>query len=192
MYHDMFGYAAVLIESVAFLMYFRSILEGRTKPKKITWLLWACVALSEIVMGRESSSTINTIFMWGHVFWFSATFLLCLRFGDKGLDKIDWVVIGGLALGLLIWRIYGPQYSFAFMIFVDVLGFVPTMTQASIEPWKEDLPAWWVSWVAAAVNIGSIETGNLIDTGYPVVTLIMVTLVVASLSISPNKRTVTK
>lgn len=174
MHHSaLIGQLAGLVAISTLVPYVRSIFKGITKPNRATWLIWACVQ-TVLLASYHSSGATTTI-------WLAASFtaipiivfLLSIKYGVGGYKGLDIFCLTGAAIGLLLWKLTdSPELTLYINIFVDFLGFLPTIKKTYLQPGTEDTLAWAVGTLATILNVFALTTWELKIAVYPVYLLI--------------------
>ena len=164
--------AAGILYVVAFVPYVVSILHGKTKPSRMTWMIWSLlnvITLSSYV----SLGARNTLWMTGAttVGAFSV-FLLSLRYGEGMRSRRDLWLLAGAAITALIWLLSGqPIAAQLSSLVLLVLGAIPTILIVYRTPERESRLTWSLFTLSCIVNLFSIERWTLGIIAGPVVSL---------------------
>lgn len=144
------GVAGGVLGIIDYLLYARSILRGRTRPKAATWVgtgaVWFVALISYFLAGARDT-------LWFVIASTAGSFLvavLSLRYGVKW-QRSDFVCLTGAAgAGALGFLTDSPLNALYAAMAVDFLAIFPTMTKTWRHPdWEEALP--WVVTVAACL-----------------------------------------
>ncbi len=164
------GIIAGVISFGAYLIYFRSILKGESKPNRVTWWIWtfmgAILALSYYYSGAE-----NTI--WTPIVEFIGPFLtalLSIKYGEGGtVDKTDIVCLCGGIVSILLWIVTGnPVLALILNLAIDQFALIPTMKKSYLRPEGESFWAWVGTSLGDFVNILAIEKFTFAVVVYPI------------------------
>lgn len=139
--------ASSVVMFVAFAVYNWQVIRGKSTPNAASWLIWSVAGIvsasSYFVMtwSIPKSSAILT-----DAVLCSSVFLLALF--KKKFEKllaIDYVVLGGSILGVLIWGAWGStDIANLFMQGVALVGFVPTVAGLIRRTLQEAKMAWFL------------------------------------------------
>lgn len=158
--------------------YILDILKGKTKPHRVTWLIFFLLDLiylvNQFALGARSS-------LWLVLAWTLVTliiFSLSIKRGVGGLAKLDIFCLIGAIFGLLLWWILKtPLASVYLNIFVSLVGYIPTLKKAYLKPETETRISWFTAGIAAilgAISVGGFKYKLLI---LPIYSFIMATTV---------------
>ena len=147
---------AAVASVLAALVYIRSMFTGRTKPNRVTWLMWSIAPL--IAAAAEVSNGVGwavlPVFMAG----FSPLMIFTASFFAKKaywkLSTFDYFcgVLSGLAL-VMWWLTKEPNVAIVFSIASDALAAVPTITKAWSNPETESSWPYVVGMFGAASSL---------------------------------------
>jgi hypothetical protein len=129
-------FIGALAQFLGALSYIKETIAGRTKPNKVTWLLWAIAPMIGTFAAISSgvSWAILPVFMAG----FSPLLVFIVSFWNKKsywkLSKIDYGCGILSVLALILWAITKqPLVAISFAIMSDGLAALPTV----IKTWKQ-------------------------------------------------------
>ena len=116
---------AALASLVAAIAYIRSMSKGKTKPNRVTWLMWTIAAFTAAWAAFSSGVTWAAVpvFMSG----LSPFMILLASFFNKRaywrLSALDYVCGALSSLALVLWYITeNPDVAIVFAIFSDALA----------------------------------------------------------------------
>jgi hypothetical protein len=153
------GIIAGIISLIAYLIYFRSILKGKSKPNRVTWWIWtfmgAALALSYYFSGARDT-------MWSPIVEFIGPFLtalLAIKYGEGGAaDKTDIICFVGGVFSIVLWILFNnPVIALVMLLVVDSFAIIPTMKKSYLRPEGESLLAWCGTGLGDMINLLSVE-----------------------------------
>lgn len=182
------GEVAGLVNLVAYLPYFVSIVKGETKPSKTTWWIWSALEImlsaSYVMSGAENTIWLPIASFVGMVF----TAALSLFYGKREWTMIDSICSIGSFLGVIAWTFSGsPVVALSCFLVVDLLAVIPTVSKSWKNPLEEDLFAWVITLASGAINLLALEVWNFSIATLPVYNLIVYAAVVFVLIFSRRK-----
>ena len=125
---------------VAAFAYIRSMFKGKTKPNRVTWLMWtvAPFTASFAAFSNGVSWAALPVFMSG----LSPCLILLASFLNKRaywkLAAFDYACGALSALALVLWYVTeNPNVAIVFAIFSDALAATPTLRKAWRNPQSE-------------------------------------------------------
>jgi hypothetical protein len=188
MLHAVFGVIAGIIAFIAYLPYIHSILRGETKPNRATFLIWSTVDIvliaSYLASGARTTIWTSLVFCVFQV----VVLILSFRSSTNKFTRLDIACIGGAGLGLLLWLITrNAQTALYVSILCEILGFIPTIKKAYLQPDSESKIAWSLGVGSSVCNLIAINKWQLAIMIYPIYNFIFVGLV-AALLVFPHRR----
>ncbi len=139
------------------ISYTKSMLEGKSKPHRVTRLVIWLASLAGFLGVMNSSSLPGKIFAL--IFLVRATYLLgmSIKYGVGGLAKLD---IYCLILGILALITYSVTKNgvatILLGILADVFGYIPTFVKTYHKPESEDALFFGIEGIAALFGIFAI------------------------------------
>lgn len=164
------GIFAGIISFGSYLIYFHSILKGKSKPNRVTWWIWtfmgAVLALSYYFSGAR-----NTI--WAPIVEFIGPFLtalLSIKYGEGSMaDKTDLVCFFGGVISIFIWILFdAPVAALIINLVIDGFAIIPTIKKSYLRPEGESFWAWVGTSMGDFINILAIEKLSFAIIIYPV------------------------
>ena len=169
-----FGAVSVGCGILAFLVYWRSIYRGETKPHMFTHLVWAILAsigaaaqISDVA-GPGAWVSISTAIgciinaVWAY---FS---------GEKNVTRGDWISLVISLSAIPLWLLtQNPLWSIYLISAIDFVAFYPTLRKSWHKPEQEDLSAWVLNAAKLACSIIAMEKISLVTTFYPASFLVL-------------------
>lgn len=157
--HDFVGISAAVVSAVAYTVYGFSIFFGDTKPNRAAWFIWSVVAL--ICCFSYHETTTSRTAWWISISYAVGSltiFILTLKWGEGGVDKLDLSCLVGSIFGALLWWMFNsPLTALLINILMDCLGAIPTIQKAWHKPKKESLIAWTLSTLAGVINLFAVK-----------------------------------
>lgn len=126
---------------LAFFPYLRAIVRHETKPRKVTWLVWALGDII-ILVGMLAKHTISGL-MIAAVLGATTTFVLSLKHGESGWNKRDKICLSLSLLAITLWIYFGESnLGIGFSLLALMIAAWPTYVSAWQRPENEDQKAW--------------------------------------------------
>ena len=173
-YKIILGYATIVIQILSYVIYFRGILKGETKPHAFTWLVWSFINViafaAVVVAGGGIGATVLAI-----------NALACLAISVIGFKqkRVDydlydwWALIGGLIGTFLWWLTKDPLYAVILVSLSDAVGSIPTLRKAYYFPFEENALSFGICLISYPLAILALENLNLTTYLYPVVIILV-------------------
>lgn len=166
--HEIIGITAGILAISGYIPYIISILRGKTKPDRATWLIWTIVggilAFSYIATGDMKAIWLPLGYFLGPFI----TMLLSIRYGYSRWSKLDTVCVVIASVSLLPWLIAkDPIITLLINVFIDATGAIPTIVKTYKEPETEDFTAWIIFFTANTLELFAITEWSLSEI-YPI------------------------
>ena len=158
-YTDYAGLAAGAVALAALIPYVLSILSGKTRPNRASWIIWTIAALITALTYRAAGATTT--------FWIAAAYTvnasvvagLAFKYGEGRTERFDWLCLVLALVSLIPWLLFdSPATALYLDIFVDVLAVLPTIRKAYWHPASEHRPSWLIAFAATAINLAALDT----------------------------------
>jgi hypothetical protein len=147
---------AAVLSILAASVYIRSMFTGKTKPNRVTWLMWAVAPLIAAAASLSSGVgwAVLPVFMAG----FSPLMIFTASFFAKKaywkLSTFDYFcgVLSGLAL-VMWWLTKNANVAIVFAIASDALASIPTLVKSWSNPETESIWPYVVGIFGAASSL---------------------------------------
>ncbi|TSD06340.1 MAG: hypothetical protein Greene07147_199 [Parcubacteria group bacterium Greene0714_7] len=161
---------AALLAIVGNAPYLIDILKGRVKPHAYTWFVWSIVS-AIILFGQLSKGAgVGAIPTAASEIFTIIIFLFSLKFGFKGITKIDTFFLCLALLGLIPWLLTkDPTVSVIIAVLIDVIAFVPTIRKTWLEPKTETSILFGMNVVRHTLALFSLQAYNIATTLHSIV-----------------------
>lgn len=154
-----YGIAAALIAAVSHIIYIKSIVNGITKPSRITWFIWSILGILVATSYFKSGATTTLWVPIGEAVWYIIIAILSIKYGVGGWSQIDRIAIFGASLSGLLWYITGsPTIALTAAIGVDLMAAIPTIYKSYIDPESEEATAWVFTSFGSTLNLFALNT----------------------------------
>jgi len=182
-----FSVIAGVLFVLGFVPYVLSILAGKTKPAKASWIIWATLDTITLA-GMLAESSLNGQIV-GAVAgaWIIAA--LAMKYGVPGWTRLDKFCLVGAVLGITLWAIFNsPVIGLVTSVSVVFLGSFPTFASAWREPNRESKVAWTIFWISCVVVVMAIPKITFQDAMQPVTFFLIESIMMYLLYINPRLR----
>ena len=170
MISDKFVIVGAVISLLGTSTYIRDTLKGKTRPNRISWLMWTLAPL--VAFAAELSKGVGLQSLMTFAAGFSPLLVLVASFVNRKsvwkLTSFD-VTCGVLSfLGLLLWAVTREgNIAIVFSILADGLAAVPTVVKSYSHPDSENWIAFASAAVSAALTLLSIDNWTFANYGFP-------------------------
>lgn len=125
------------VSLIGCLSYVRETLRGKTRPNRVSWLMWSIAPMIASAAGLASGVTwaVLPVFMSG----FGPFLILLSSFSNKSgywkLETFDYLCGSLSLLALILWAVtHDPSVAIIFAIASDASAAVPTLKKAWQNP----------------------------------------------------------
>lgn len=166
-----FIYVTVILNLVGSIGYARDTIKGKTKPNRVTWLLWALAPmiafLASLSEGVGLPALMTFMVGFGPLIVFLASFVN--RKAYWNITKLD-VLCGSLALlALILWAATGTgNIAITLSILADLFAGIPTLIKAWKFPETESTNVYRNSAISALITLFIIDNWTYAAYGFPI------------------------
>lgn len=184
MLNENFVIVGFVIGMLGTIKYLIETIQGRVKPNRVTFFLWALAPLIAFFAEIKQGVGIQSLMTFG--VGFSPLLIFLASFVNKKAEwKLGWFdfTCGGLSLaGLALWYITRVgDIAITFSIIADGLAALPTIVKVYSYPETENGWLYLTASVSALLTLLTIDIWNFAHYGFPLYILI-VTLIIFTLA----------
>jgi len=165
-------------------IYVRSMLKGRAKPNRVTWLMWAVAPMIGFAAAVSSGTGLAAVpvFMAG----FSPLLIFVASFAVKGahwkLFKLDYACGILSALAIVFWAATSdPDIATLFAILSDALASLPTLIKGWQYPETESVWPYLTAVFGGLTSFLAITAWTFSQYAFPAYLVVMGSLLVVSI-----------
>lgn len=187
-YQVIIGYLASAAALVSYILYFRDIFNGHTKPHAFSWLTWSLLAGITFGIQIQNSAGAGSWVVGVTSFMCFCIFLLALFRGEKNIVKFDVVCLAGASGALLLWLVIDqPLFSVILVSIIYFFGYLPTFRKTYRKPHEETVMTFILS--ATKYSLSLIALNNFIPLTFlfPLSAAVMDVIFVTMVLIRRNK-----
>lgn len=151
--------------------YIKDTLKGKTKPNKITWLLWAIAPL--IATAAAISDGVGLAVLPVFISGFGPLLVFLSSFTSKEsywkLEKFDYICGACSILALILWWLTKePMIAILFSVISDAFAGIPTLIKAWKYPETENPDAYTYSLFNSLTSFAAISVWNFSSLAFPI------------------------
>ncbi len=182
-----------IVNIIGISSYIFNTLKGRTKPNRVTWLLWSIAPMIAFFAAISEGIT------WGALPTFMSGFGPLLVFISSFLNKnaywkltaTDYICGAMSVIALILWGITKEaNLAIIFAILSDGLAAIPTIIKARKDPFSETITPYIVGMLFQSLTFLMVKNWEFSEFGFSAY-LIIVNIII-SLTIIITKRQNTK
>ncbi len=168
MFKELAGYLSGIAILLSFAPYIRDIFLFKTKPERMSWLIWSIMGLisffSQFAKGASYSLIMTGAQTLGDLF----IFFLALKYGLGGFLKRDKIAFAGIILSLILWYITKEAaVALFFIILIDGTGAVLTMIKTYEHPETETVSSWVLTLAGGLLSCIAVGGFNFVLLAFP-------------------------
>jgi hypothetical protein len=148
---------ATVISIAGYLPYIADIIKGKSKPHRVTWLIWSILGTVLCFTSFELSDYDWMMICVPLVYMVGPTIVAILSFwyGEGGTSRLDIICFIFAFVGLALWLFLDlVVVALWISILIDGVGALPTIRKSFINPKSESMIGWTAFSLANALNFG--------------------------------------
>jgi hypothetical protein len=167
-FQEIIGRIAGIISLVGFVPYILTILQGKTRPNRVTWWIWTVIG-GMLCASYYSAGARYTLWVpISYVIGPLTIAVLSIKYGEGGWNKFDRLCLYGASVSLVLWWLLGsPLIALMINILIDLFGALPTIRKSYYEPETEDRLSWSLFLTGNSINLSAIQNWSLATSIYP-------------------------
>jgi hypothetical protein len=177
---DAFGVLAGILQLVAAAPYLRDILRGSTRPQRATWMIWTTLSLVVFASQWASGATWSLALTAGQALSCGAVFALAIRRGVGGVSRVELMLLGLAALGVVGWQVAGdPTVATCSVVAADLIAVALMLPKTYRQPGSETLATYAIGVVSTIFALAAVDSAAPSLLIYPLYILVADGVVVA-------------
>lgn len=184
---------ATIISIAGYLPYISDIIKRKSKPNRVTWLIWSilgtvlCFTSFELSDYDWMTICVPVVYMIGP----SIVAALSFWYGEGGTSKFDIFCFACAFIGLGLWLLLDMVvFALWLSVLIDGIGALPTIRKSFTKPESESFMGWSAFCLANALNFavmlnrfdGSESIHSLV---YPLY-LFLISAIILAVMLSPR------
>lgn len=155
---ELFGAAATGIAIIGYLLYMRSVFQGKSRPHAFSWFLWGVISvITFAVQFAEGAGAGSWVTAAGGIGCLSV-FALALSKGTRRFSRFDWICLTLALMGVGLWVSTDVPLTAAVMVTIaDAIAYVPTYAKGFRLPFEEHLAPFVIGAIIPLLAIPAIE-----------------------------------
>ncbi|NTV41487.1 MAG: hypothetical protein HGA61_04435 [Candidatus Moranbacteria bacterium] len=193
MLNEFFGYLSGLAILASFFPYIRDIFLGKTKPERMSWLIWAVLGSIAFFSQFAKGASWSLIFTGAQTAGDLVVFILAIKYGLGGFVKRDFVAFIGVGASLLLWYFTREALVALFVvIFIDAIGAFLTTLKSFEQPETETKSAWIFTFLGGLLGCFAVGEMNFILLAFPFYICLASASILLAIELGIMKRKISK
>lgn len=185
--YETLGIIAGILAIGGYVPYIISIVRGKTKPNKATWIIWTVVG-GLLAFSYIAEGDIKTIWLpLGYFFGPLLAAILSFRYGYSAWARLDTICLTVAIISIVPWIFSHATITLLINVLIDASGAIPTLVKTYREPETEDFTAWSIFLIANTIQLFAITEWNLAAI-YPIYLFLLAFSIVAFILLGKTKR----
>lgn len=167
-------YLAIVAGAIAlgaFAYYLWDIIQGNTRPHRVTWGVWSLISILGVGSALQGGAGWGAAVALVYLVLQLVVFLLSLskRYGKPGGKRYDYALAATALVVIIAWQTLGLPVvmAAAFAVLADSIGAWPTLRDAWRMPEYEPTLVWVADFVAASLALGALGSYSFTAAAYP-------------------------
>lgn len=175
MIDERFVLVAAAITFIGIFLYALSTFQGKTRPNKVTWILWTIIPF--ITFFAQLSEGVGWVSLFSLAYALGPLLVVIASFTNK---KAYWqvsafdIACGVISLlAILLWWATGDGIlAIVFSIVADFTAGLPTLIKGYKAPETENISAFVVGIISALITLATIQTWTVATYLFPLYILL--------------------
>lgn len=165
---EFFGISAGLLGVAAAIPYISSILNHKTVPHRISWLIWLLLGIVILISQLDKGARWSILLICAGLVNNTIIFFISLKYGTGGTSMRDRTALVIALIGIVLWAVTKEAYyGLFFAIFADAIGTFLTAEKAYKKPGSENPVAWTLATAASICGLLAVHTYTIGQTIHP-------------------------
>jgi hypothetical protein len=158
---EYFAFVGAAVASLGGLYYLYETITGKTKPNRITWLLWGLFPM--IIFVAQKAQGVEGLSWVSFAAGLTPFLVLLASFLNKKAywktEPKDYYLMAAAVFGILLWLITdNANLAILFALVADLMAGLPTVIKSYHHPETESWVAYAISAVGFGLGILAIQT----------------------------------
>lgn len=158
---EYYAIVGAIIASLGGFYYLYETITGKSKPNRVTWMLWGIFPMITFVaqraQGVEGISWVTFASGFTPLLIFAASFMSKKAYWKS--RPMDYGLLVAAIVGIIMWALTdNANLAIIFALFADFLAAVPTIIKCFRHPETESWIAYGISTIGFVLSIFAIQT----------------------------------
>lgn len=153
-----FGLLGSIFTIICFIPYIISIFQGKAKPNRATWWVWAINGFILSLGNFAAGANYTMLPIICPVIAQFCIAILSIKYGEGGWNRFDRRCLVASGVSFILWRILNYDLiAIILPLLIDILAALPTVKKSYYEPETEDLLTYILYTVGGLFTVLAIE-----------------------------------
>jgi len=163
-------FVGAIIDLIGTGFYIKSMLKGKTRPNRVTWLMWSVSPLIAAFAALSAGAALAAVPILVTGFASLLVFIISLLKKEAywKINEFDWICGALSVLALILWYITkDPIIAIVFSILSDFFAMLPTLIKSWKHPETESTSVYLASLLSSLTSFAAVKTLNFASVGFP-------------------------
>ncbi|HSX08087.1 MAG TPA: hypothetical protein VLG11_04300 [Candidatus Saccharimonadales bacterium] len=171
---------STILTIVSVIPYIRETLNGKTKPRIVTWFTWSLLTAIACAASYSDKQYPSAILMFFATIEALSVALLGLKHGDRKIARFDIVCQVAAIVGIILWLIFNsPTIAVAAAVTIDLVGALPTLKHAWQKPGEETAITFALAGIGGLCTVLAAANWKITAVAYPLYIFLINIVIVA-------------
>ncbi len=156
------------LTSLAIIPYLVDTIQGKTKPRLVTWVIWIMTNGIASLAAFYSSQYPTALLLATVVILMSLIVGIGWKKGDKSFSRLDTVCFVGSIVGIIVWKLLdSADVAIMVLVLTEIIGGVPTLMHAWKKPNEETFVTYFVTFLGSLCILLTVGSWTITGFVYP-------------------------
>jgi hypothetical protein len=166
----LFGTLSIIPAAIAYFIYFKHMLAGKTKPHAFSWLIWGLLAANGFIAQVSAHAGIGAWTTGITSVASFAVFAFALHLGTTNATQSDKALLALALAGLLLLPVVDDkEIALCITLTALIIGFAMTVRKAYHKPHEENAMSFLLNTLKFAPAILALNSFSFLTLAYPLV-----------------------
>ena len=166
---EIIGVITVVLGIAGYIPYLKDVLAEKTKPHVYTWFVWGLITLVVFALQVSGDAGAGSWVTLVAALLALLIFILGMRQGDKDITKSDTLFFIAALFALGLWLFASqPEASVILLVFIGMLGFIPTIRKSWNKPHTETLSTYIINSFRHGLSFFALSQYTIVTWLFPI------------------------
>lgn len=163
-----FAIISGIFSFVSSTIFLTQMLQRKIQPHAFTFLVWLITqgtAIAAILVGGGGVGALGLIIS---EFFMLLVFVLSFWYGTKNITRADAIMLAVALLSIVLWwQVDNSFYAVLLVVFIDIVGYGPTIRKTYVNPDSERMLPWLLGAGNMCFGLLALESYSILTVAYP-------------------------